>query len=194
MSRARAVAACAVTAAAITLGGACGGGTSGPGPTRTVTATAPTVTVTAGGTSETTGESAQSRYLNELDPLTATEGIDTGTAEINGTGFASSVTLACNAAGPVNSAEYNLGRHWTTFTATAGLRDDSPTGGSLTFEVAVDGTRRFRETIRLGASREVRLDIRNALRLKLTVSYTGQDASSVYYGSWGDAQITGGKP
>jgi hypothetical protein len=180
-----------VTAAAITLGSACGGGTSGPGPTRTVTATAPTVTVTASGTSETTGESAQSHYLSELDPLTATGGIDTSAAEINGTGFARSVTLNCNAAGPVNSVEYNLGRHWTTFTATAGLRDDSPTGGSLTFEAAVDGTRRYRETIRLGASREVRLDIRNALRLKLTVSYTGQDATNVYYGSWGDAQITG---
>ncbi|MFF9623738.1 NPCBM/NEW2 domain-containing protein [Streptomyces griseosporeus] len=155
------------------------------------------MTVTASGTSETTGETtgeaAQSRYLSELDPLTATQGVDTSTAEINGTGFARSVTLTANAAGPVNSAEYNLGRHWTTFIATVGLRDDSPTGGSLTFEAAVDGTRKFRETIHLGASREVKLDVRDALRLKLTVSYTGQDAANLYYGSWGDAQLLEGQ-
>jgi hypothetical protein len=148
------------------------------------------VTVTASETSvPTSSPASQSRYLSELEPLTSTQGVDTSAVEINGKGFARSVTLTANAAGPVNSAEYNLGRHWHTFTATVGLRDDSPTGGTLTFEVVIDGTREYRETIRLGESQAVRLDVSGALRLKLTVTYTGHDAGNVYYGSWGDAGL-----
>jgi hypothetical protein len=115
--------------------------------------------------------------------------VDTSTVEINGEGFAQSVTLIVNAAGPVNSAEYNLGRHWDRFSATGGLRDDSPTGGKLTFEVSVDGKQQYRQTIPLGGSQNVDLDVSNALRLKLTVTYSGQDAGSSYYGSWGNARL-----
>uniref|UniRef100_A0AAU2ACG9 NPCBM/NEW2 domain-containing protein n=1 Tax=Streptomyces sp. NBC_00093 TaxID=2975649 RepID=A0AAU2ACG9_9ACTN len=124
-----------------------------------------------------------------MEPLKSTQGVDTSAAEINGRGFARSVTLTANAAGPVNSAEYNLGRHWRTFTATIGLRDDSPTGGVLTFEVTVDGTRKYRGKIPLGESRDIELDVNDALRLELTVTYSGQDAGNYYYGSWGDAQL-----
>lgn len=184
---------CAAIAAVAAITAACGSGESGSGQaTRTVTATPPTVTVTAGKSPTFTGSAtppSQARYLSELEPLTSTRGVDTSTAEINGKGFARSVTLTANAAGPVNFAEYNLGRHWHTFTATVGLRDDSPTAGSLTFEVAIDGTREYREQIRLGESRNVELDVSNALRLKMTITYTGEDAGGVYYGSWGDAQL-----
>lgn len=137
----------------------------------------------------TTGPTSQTQYLSTLDPLTSTQGVDTSTAEINGEGFARSVTLIVNAAGPIASAEYNLGRHWGTFSATAGLRDDSPTGGKLTFEVSVDGKDEYRETIPLGQSQKIELDVSDALRLKLTVTYSGQDAGSSYYGSWGDALL-----
>ncbi|MFI6412944.1 NPCBM/NEW2 domain-containing protein [Streptomyces sp. NPDC050585] len=187
----RAVVSCVTTAAAMAITASCGGGKPSPDQaTRTVTKTPPTVTVTASETSvPTSSPASQSRYLSELEPLTSTQGVDTSAVEINGKGFARSVTLTANAAGPVNSAEYNLGRHWHTFTATVGLRDDSPTGGTLTFEVVIDGTREYRETIRLGESRAVRLDVSDALRLKLTVTYTGHDAGNVYYGSWGDAGL-----
>ncbi|MFF0087669.1 NPCBM/NEW2 domain-containing protein [Streptomyces canus] len=138
---------------------------------------------------ESTSAASQTQYLSELEPLTSTQGVDTSSADVNGKGFARSVTLTANAAGPVNSAEYNLGRHWSTFTATVGLRDDSPTGGSLAFEVMVDGTRKYRMVINLGESQDVKLDVSDALRLKLTVTYTGQDTGNAYYGSWGDAHL-----
>lgn len=134
-----------------------------------------------------TGPVSQTQYLSDLDPLTSTQGVDTSTVEINGEGFARSVTLIVNAAGPVGSAEYNLGRHWNRFSATAGLRDDSPTGGRLTFEVSVDGKQEYRETIPLGESQKIELDVSNALRLKLTVTYSGKDAGNTFYGSWGNA-------
>ncbi|MGW7610080.1 NPCBM/NEW2 domain-containing protein [Streptomyces sp. NPDC054766] len=139
--------------------------------------------------SETTDPAVQGKYLTELDPLTSSGGVDTGAADINGKGFARSVTLSANAAGPVSFAEYHLGRQWRTFSATVGLRDDSPTGGSLTFEIVVDGSKKYGNRIPLGKSQEVNVDVTHALRMKLTITYTGQDSGSYYYGSWGDAKL-----
>ncbi|MFJ9106267.1 NPCBM/NEW2 domain-containing protein [Streptomyces sp. NPDC102405] len=174
---------------------ACGSNGSGTAqPTRTITKTPPTVTATTSepstpSQSVPSGSASQTQYLSDLDPLKSTQGVDTSIVEINGEGFARSVTLIVNAAGPVNSAEYNLGRHWDRFSATAGLRDDSPTGGKLTFEVSVDGKQEYSETIPLGKSQEIDLDVSDALRLKLTVTYSGQDDGSSYYGSWGNAHL-----
>ncbi|MFF4660707.1 NPCBM/NEW2 domain-containing protein [Streptomyces sp. NPDC001381] len=183
------------TMAAGTAVTACEDGDSGsPQSTRTVITTPPPVTVTANDSSasnqsESPNATSQTRYLSELEPLTSTIGVDTSSAEINGRGFARSVTLIAGSAGPANSAEYNLGRHWNLFSATVGLRDDSPTGGSLTFEVSVDGARKYSRQIPLGQSLNVNLDVSNALRLKLTVTYSGQDSGAVYYGSWGNARL-----
>lgn len=194
-----------VTTAAVALGivAACGSGGSGSAQvTHTVTATPPTVTVTTRvpsvpaspensslpSPSESTDSASQTSYLSELDPLTTTTGVDTEAAEINGTGFARSVTLAANSGSPVNSAEYNLDRHWNTFSAAVGLRDDSPTGGRLTFEVSVDGRLKFRKELPLGKSKNINLDVTDALRLKLTVTYSGKDLNT-FYGSWGDARL-----
>lgn len=175
---------------------ACGGNESGTSqPTRTITKTPPTVTATASepsapSASAPTGPASQTQYLSDLDPLKSTQGVDTSTVEINGEGFARAVTLIVSAAGPVNSVEYNLGRHWDRFSATAGLRDDSPTGGKLTFEVSVDGKQEFSETIPLGKSKKIDLDVSDALRMKLTVTYSGQDsAGNGYFGSWGNARL-----
>ncbi|QJT04068.1 hypothetical protein G9272_30430 [Streptomyces asoensis] len=139
--------------------------------------------------SEFTDPAAQGQYLTDLDTLTSSGGVDAGAADINGRGFARSVTLSANAAGPVSFAEYNLGRQWRTFSATVGLRDDSPTGGSLTFEVVVDGSKKYGKGIPLGESQEVKVDVTHALRMKLIITYAGQEAGSYYYGSWGDAKL-----
>jgi hypothetical protein len=174
---------------------ACGGDESGPAqPTRTITKTPVNTTGTtseppASSPSVPTESASRTQYLSDVDPLTSTQGVDTSAVEINGEGFPRSVTLIASAAGPVNSAEYNLGRHWGRFSATAGLRDDSPTGGKLTFEVSVDGKQEFSETIPLGNSQEIDLDVSHALRLKLTVTYSGQDSGSSHYGSWGNARL-----
>ncbi|MFJ3658258.1 NPCBM/NEW2 domain-containing protein [Streptomyces nigra] len=192
MDRTKVVVTCTTAAGVIVVAAACGGGNSNPEVTHTVTTTPPAVTVTANASptlSRSPVPTSQSAYLSELDPLASTQGVDTSAVEVNGKGFARSVTLSANAADPVNSVEYNLSRRWTTFTATAGLRDDSPTGGSLTFEVAIDGKREYRQEIPIGESRNVEIAVKRAFRLKLTVLYSGQDAGSTYYGSWGDARL-----
>jgi hypothetical protein len=196
-SRLRGLAMSVVAAAALSISVACGNGDSSPSAqaTRTVTSTPPTATITVTESEssvlaepDSTSPTSQTQYLGELEPVTSTGSVNVGPAEINGRGYPRSVTLAADGASPVDSVEYNLGRNWRIFSAAIGLRDDSLTGGSLTFEVAVDGTQKYKKKIPLGESQEIKLDLNNALRLKLTVTYDGKDLGN-YYGSWGDVQI-----
>ena len=182
------------TTAGLAAVAACGGQSSPVQTVRTVTTIPPTVTVTASEPSaptesELTGSASQSRYISELDPLASSGGVYTGAAEINGRGFVRSVTLGANAAGPVSFAEYNLGRQWNRFFATVGLRDDSPTGGSLTFEIVVDGSKEYEKEVPLGETRVVDVEVKKALRMKVSITYAGQDAGNYYYGSWGNAML-----
>lgn len=194
MQRLRAAALGLTVTAALIGVTACGGQSGASHPARTVTKTPDPVTVTATvpslpTQSLSTASASQVLYLSDLDPLTSTRGVDTSTVEINGQAFARSVTLAVNAAGPVASAEYNLGRHWDTFSATVGLGDESPTGGLLTFEASVDGRQEYSQTIPLGKTQRIGLGVNGALRLKLTVTYSGQDAANSFYGCWGNAHL-----
>ncbi|MBL1094195.1 MULTISPECIES: NPCBM/NEW2 domain-containing protein [Streptomyces] len=127
--------------------------------------------------------------MSDVDPLTSTEGVDNSAATVNGVGFPRSVTQAVNSGAPTNEAEYNIGRRWNKFKATVGLRDDSPTGGKLTFEVSADGKSIYKKTTALGQTQNVTLNLNGALRLKLTVTYSGQDPSNYYYGTWGNAEL-----
>lgn len=128
------------------------------------------------------------KYLSDAEPVASTRGADTGAAEVNGKGFARSITVWVNQGGPVSELEYNLGRDWKFFRATIGLRDDSPSGGRLTFEVVVDGEAVYKKTLPLGQTQEVNVRTQGALRLKLTVTDTGEDTSDCY-GTWGDARL-----
>ncbi|MER5730284.1 NPCBM/NEW2 domain-containing protein [Streptomyces sp. NPDC002138] len=86
--------------------------------------------------------------------------------------------------------EYHLGRHWKSFLATVGQRDDSPTGGTLSFEVSLDGTPVHRTELTVGQSRNITLNIVGAFRMTLTVTGPGPTGGAVYYGVWGNARLT----
>lgn len=190
--RTREIAACALIATTFTFAAsACGSGGKPPGQRSSTAAPSMTGEPTAEPTSPSPTPTPTRAYLSDVDALTSTRGVDAGTAEVNGRGFPRSVTVWVNAAGPVSEVEYNLGHHWKKFMATAGLRDDSPTGGKLTFEVSVDEKTIFEKSIALGESQDVNLNVDGALRLKLTVTYSGQDSGSTYNGTWGDARLEG---
>lgn len=180
-----------IVAPAILVAG-CGSGTPQKSTATTTVTAAPTASVPAVSSTSSATSSATSttkiKYLNEMDPLTSTAGVDTSAATVNGKGFPRSITQTVSAGGAVNEAEYNLDRHWNHFNATIGLRDDSPSGGQLTFEVSADGKPLYKQVVTLGETQDVNLDLNGALRLKLTVTYSGQD-TTYYYGTWGDAVL-----
>lgn len=106
------------------------------------------------------------------------------------TGLPRSVIQYVTSSEAVNVFEYHLGRHWKSFLATVGQRDDSPTGGTLSFEVSLDGTPVHRTELTVGQSRNIAVNIAGAFRMKLTVTGPGPNGGIIYYGVWGNAQLT----
>lgn len=143
------------------------------------------------GTSTGVGTAAEPRptlvYLVALTPLEGSA--ETGSAEVNGLVYPRSIAQLVNASKTVNELEYHLGRHWKSFQATVGLRDDSPSGGTLSFVVSLDGTPAHQTELSVGQAGNIAVDVGGAFRMKLTVTYSGQDWRA-YYGVWGDARLT----
>ncbi|MFD7026988.1 NPCBM/NEW2 domain-containing protein [Streptomyces sp. NPDC059917] len=182
---------------------------TGRGPALTACAAAAVLALLATGGARAAGSDAPSgpgeppappvppvtRYLADLEPLDSA-GLGTGSADVNGTPFARSVFLAVDKGSrPQGYAEYDLGRDWRTLTATIGLRDDSPTGCELRFESAADGRTLDSETLGIGESRQVALDVTRALRLKLQVTYASTtDVTQYCHGVWADARLTADAP
>ncbi|MEU4039063.1 NPCBM/NEW2 domain-containing protein [Streptomyces collinus] len=131
------------------------------------------------------------QYLQDLEPLSSSNGVNTGSAQVNGKNYDRSIFLAIDKSSiPEDDAEYNLGRHWRTMQASIGLRDDSPTGSRASFEVFADGKSINKMTLGLGESKNLSLDITNVLRMKIEVTYSSTtDISSDCYAVWGDARL-----
>ncbi|MFW6639991.1 protein kinase domain-containing protein [Nocardiopsis algeriensis] len=82
--------------------------------------------------------------------------------------------------------DYDLGRDWSTFTAVIGVQDTSRSGATTTFIVHVDGEQKVTETLRLGETLEIEVDVRDALRLRVEVQ---SDDDSIYP-VWADPTLT----
>ncbi|MFI8277860.1 NPCBM/NEW2 domain-containing protein [Streptomyces sp. NPDC085929] len=143
------------------------------------------------GTTTGVGTAAEPRpdvvYLIAAAPLDGS--VVRGGAEVNGRAYPRSIVQRVGPADPVNQVEYHLGRHWKSFLATVGLRDDSPTGGTVSFEVSLDRTPVHRTELTVGQSRDIVVDIGGAFRMKLTVTGPGWQGG-INYGAWGDARLT----
>lgn len=144
------------------------------------------------GTESASASTAQpaTQYLGDLEPLSSS-GLSTGAANVNGTAYARSVYFSADKSSvPQGSAEYDLGRDWRTLTATIGLRDDSPTGCELRLETFTDGNPTSSETLGIGESRALKLNVTQVLRVKLQVTYVSTaDVANYCYGVWGDARL-----
>jgi hypothetical protein len=70
-----------------------------------------------------------------------------------------------------------------------GLADDAPSGATAIFSVQTDGSYRWQKTISLGQSDSLKVSVKGALRLRLTVT----DMHNSYgnsYATWGDAEVS----
>ncbi|MDT0329950.1 protein kinase domain-containing protein [Nocardiopsis lambiniae] len=114
---------------------------------------------------------------------------ETGRAEVDGQaytraivpGFCMQHSSSCD-----GWADYNLGRKWSTFTATIGVDDNSSASATTTFTVYTDGEPEVTETLRLGETLDIEVDVRDALRLRIEVD---SDQNGVYP-VWADPTLT----
>ncbi|MFE6304479.1 protein kinase [Nocardiopsis sp. NPDC057823] len=114
---------------------------------------------------------------------------ESGRAEIDGNAYSRALVPGdrCQYGNPCTGwAEYNLGRGWTTFTARLGVTDTSSSSATTTFIVHVDGSPEVTETLALGETLDIEVDVRDALRLRIEVE---SDAGGVYP-VWADPALT----
>ena len=191
----------AVFAIVLTLSacGGAGGANAGGSPasrvtvtvtaTTTVTATAsPSPSVISSPSSSSSGEA--SYYLADFNPVqTYGINVDTTPHTVNGVTYDHPVAWSAGFSGNPYWAEWDLSRQCTWLTSPGvGLADDAPSGATAIFYVQTDGSYRWQKTISLGQSDSLRVSIKGALRLRLTVKDV-QNSTGSSYATWGDAQV-----
>lgn len=87
-------------------------------------------------------------------------------------------------------AEWDLSRNCTWLTSPGvGISDEAPSGSRYIFYVLADGSEKWQKTIGLAQSHDVKVSIKGALRLRISVAglkngYWGP------YATWGDAKVS----
>ncbi|MBO0654052.1 NPCBM/NEW2 domain-containing protein [Streptomyces triculaminicus] len=114
-----------------------------------------------------------------------------GSVDLRGRTYPQSVSLRVDRDTlPANDVEYSLGGSWKRFVATIGVSDDSPTGGSLTFELNGDNRILYMQQLSKGDPRELRFAVAGMQTLKLKVKFTrGEYYDNYSHGVWGDARL-----
>ncbi|ANZ39268.1 hypothetical protein BBK82_27620 [Lentzea guizhouensis] len=118
--------------------------------------------------------------------------VSLGGADLNGRHYGESVIYRCSGFchEPKGTIEFNLARRFRRFEATVGVLDDA-TDASQTgvFEVFVDGSPREPRTADQANPRVIRLDVTDALRLRLVAYRPGTTVHPLLAG----ANIAGGR-
>jgi len=163
--------------------------------TATVTATAPS---SASGTSSPSltsspspsSLSGTSYYLADFNPVqTYGINVDSTPHTVNGVTYDHPVAWSPGFSGNPYWAEWDLSRQCTWLTSPGvGLADDAPSGATAIFYVQADGSYRWQKTISLGQSDSLKVSIKGALRLRLTVRDL-QNSVGDSYATWGDAEV-----
>ena len=187
------------TVLAVSACGGTSGTNAGTSPaaraTVTVTATAspnPSVTSSPAPASSPSPSSpaGTSYYLADFSPVQGHGiNVDSTPHTVNGVTYDHPVAWSPGFSGDPYWAEWNLSRQCTWLTSPGvGLADDAPSGATATFYVQADGSYRWQKTISLGQSDGLKVSIKGALRLRLTVADV-QNSVGNSYATWGDAEI-----
>ena len=126
-------------------------------------------------------------YLANFNPV-QTYGINVDSTPHTVNGITYDHPVAWSSGSPY-WAEWDLSRKCTLLTAPGvGLADDAPSGATAIFSVEADGAYRWQKTISLGQSDSLKVSIKGALRLRLSVTDV-QNSGGNSYATWGDAKV-----
>jgi serine/threonine protein kinase len=169
----------------------------------TTTSSSTSTTTTNPGNSGDSGNSGSDvsgapLFLSNASTVGGTDEPDTGAATINGTTYPHSIWDQfgqCNSSTTI-SHDYDLGRKYSTFTATVGEGDTSPQSATVQWDVYLDTTNHpYTKQMIKGTGDQVSISVKNVLTLTLTETYippasgyNGNTCGSIIAG-WGDAEI-----
>jgi NPCBM/NEW2 domain len=128
-------------------------------------------------------------YLADFNPVQGHGiNVDTSPQTVNGIAYDHPVSWSPGFSGDPYWAEWDLSRECTMLTSPGvGLADNAQDGATAIFYVQTDGTYKWQKTISLGQSDSLKISIKGALRLRLTVKDVQNSVGSA--ATWGDAQI-----
>lgn len=130
---------------------------------------------------------SQPRALAGLTPIENAYLSDTREAPVNGETLANSMIFSLYSSS-VGYASYNLSRDYVELQVTLGVADYSPTNGQCQFEIVADGKSLVSQSVPLGVTHPVTVNITNVLRLNLRA--TGPSDTNTNYCVYGSALIT----
>lgn len=142
-------------------------------------------------TSRPTG-SASARPPTEPEPqalagLTPASGnstpADAREAAVNGETLTNSIIINRFYSEVASSIDYNLSRDYARLQLILGVTDTSAADGQCQFEIVADGTQRVFQTVPLGETRPVDIDVADVLRLSLRVTGIGGSPRACVFGS-----------
>jgi hypothetical protein len=167
--------------------------TATPGQPTSSTSTTP---IPASGGPATSATSKAKDFLADLKPVAwdwGFGGLESGEWSINGATYLHSISFGWNGECTGNgggSWQYDLGRTRTSFEASIGLTDYSPTDGVGHFEVFVDDGLKYSHAVSFGHSIQVAVNVAGGLRLKLVVTVDRTRTCQEIRAVWGDASIS----
>lgn len=112
----------------------------------------------------------------EFDCSSAYYDDGTGSLDINGNTLHQAVWASRDSSGDKNGPcrfGFDLGRSWTSLSATFGITDDSTSSFRCAAEVFVDGDPLYRQEAGLGVTHPVEVDLSGALRVELLYTFLG---------------------
>jgi hypothetical protein len=111
---------------------------------------------------------------------------DGRTIAIHGRSYARGLGMHADA-----DARFDLGGRYATFTADVGVDDETNGGGSVVFQVVVDGATVFDSGLVRGGedARHVSVSVAGADELRLVVT-NGGDGFGLDHADWAGAQLT----
>ena len=146
-----------------------------------------TLTVAGSATSSSTSGSTKTIYLSDIK---ATERVDTDIFNLNGKSYIHGFIRTFYYADPW-STEWNLGRHFNTLNGTIGITDNSKdSDATFTVEFYLDQELVQTETLAFGEFKDISLDVRDKLRLKVVITRTDKRNHAASVG-FGDFQLQG---
>jgi hypothetical protein len=164
--------------------------------TATVTATAsPSSSATSPASSGSPGDLSSSAgeasyYLADFNPVQGHGvNVDSSPHTVNGVTYDHPVSWSPGFGGDPYWEEWDLSRQCTWLISPGvGLEDNAPSDAAAIFSVQADGAYKWQKTIHLGQSYSLKVSVKGALRLRLTVKDV-QDSTGMSYATWGDAQV-----
>ncbi|OZC87764.1 hypothetical protein CH272_18310 [Rhodococcus sp. 05-340-1] len=158
-----------------------------PPPTSTPRSSVPRTSTTT-----TTPRPPAQIYLDELKAIDG-GGLRTGSAEVNGDVYPHSLYANIGGCRTSGRYTYNIGRDWTTFETTVGLRDDTESQTVAQFEILADDVPVYTSgNLSVGQSVPVSVPVDNVLQLKIGYVFVDgdmglcSDAGNVV---WGDPTL-----